>query len=204
MDNNLNGHIPSSIFNISTITKLYLGINQLSGSLPANIGLGLPNVEQFQVAANHLSGVIPKSISNASELQLLELGEYGMEGIVSKRGDVYGFGIVVMETFTRRKLIDEIFIGEMRINQWVENFLVADAIVEVVDATLLGTEEDHDFVSKRECLSSIMRLAVACSAESPEERINMQEALAILKTIKIKFSKNSAARGVVLNRRSVS
>ncbi|PQM42303.1 LRR receptor-like serine/threonine-protein kinase EFR [Prunus yedoensis var. nudiflora] len=34
--------------------------------------------------------------------------EYGMEGIVSRRGDVYSFGIVVMETFTRRKPTDEI------------------------------------------------------------------------------------------------
>ncbi|XP_024195525.2 LRR receptor-like serine/threonine-protein kinase GSO1 [Rosa chinensis] len=130
--------------------------------------------------------------------------EYGMEGIVTRRGDVYSFGIVVMETFTRRKPTDEIFIGEMRLNQWVANFLVADAIVEVVDASLLGSEEDHDFVSKRECLSSIMRLAVACSAESPEERINMQEAVATLKTIKNKFSKDTIAGGVVLNRRPVS
>ncbi|KAM5577285.1 hypothetical protein ABKV19_007900 [Rosa sericea] len=130
--------------------------------------------------------------------------EYGMEGIVTRRGDVYSFGIVVMETFTRRKSTDEIFVGEMRLNQWVANFLVADAIVEVVDASLFGSEEDHDFVSKRECLSSIMRLAVACSAESSEERINMQEAVATLKTIKKKFSKDAAARCVVLNRRPVS
>ncbi|XP_062020571.1 probable LRR receptor-like serine/threonine-protein kinase At3g47570 [Rosa rugosa] len=118
--------------------------------------------------------------------------EYGTEGIVTRRGDVYSFGIVVMETFTR-KPTHEIFIGEMRLSQWVANHLVPNAIVDVVDATLLGTEEDHEFVSKRECLSSIMRLAVACSAESPEERINMQEAVAMLKTIKIKFSKQTAA-----------
>ncbi|XP_024179799.1 probable LRR receptor-like serine/threonine-protein kinase At3g47570 [Rosa chinensis] len=130
--------------------------------------------------------------------------EYGTEGIVTRRGDVYSFGIVVMETFTRRKPTDEIFTGEMRISQWVANHLVANAIVDVVDATLLGTEEDHEFVSKRECLSSIMRLAVACSTESLEERISMQEAVAMLKTIKIKFSKQStAAGGVVLNYRPV-
>ncbi|PRQ24919.1 putative protein kinase RLK-Pelle-LRR-XII-1 family [Rosa chinensis] len=130
--------------------------------------------------------------------------EYGMEGIVTKRGDVYSFGIVVMETFTRRKPTDEIFVKDMRLSQWVANFLVADAIVEVVDATLLGTNEDHDFMSKRECLSSIMRLAVACSAESPEERINMQDAVATLKRIKIKFTKDAVAGGLVSNRRPVS
>ncbi|PRQ32048.1 hypothetical protein RchiOBHm_Chr5g0042071 [Rosa chinensis] len=78
----------------------------------------------------------------------------------------------------------------MSLKLWVANSLDAGAVVKVVDATLLGIEEDHDFVSKRECLSSVMRLAVACSADSPEERVNMQVALATLKKIKIKFLKD--------------
>ncbi|XP_021834220.1 probable LRR receptor-like serine/threonine-protein kinase At3g47570 [Prunus avium] len=130
--------------------------------------------------------------------------EYGMEGIVSRSGDVYSFGILVMETFTRRKPTDEMFGEEMNIKQWVANSLVLpDAkIDEVVDANLLGIgteQEDDDHVRKRDCLSSIMQLALACCAESPEERMNMKEAVATLNKIKMKFSRD-AARGVVLNR----
>ncbi|XP_021830523.1 putative receptor-like protein kinase At3g47110 [Prunus avium] len=123
-----------------------------------------------------------------------------MEGIVSTRGDVYSFGIVVMETFTRRKPTDEMFVGEMNIKQWITKSLLPDAIKDgVVDGNLLGTEqEDDDFVSKRDCLSSIMRLALACCAESPEERINMKEAVATLKKIRTKFLKDIAG-GVLLN-----
>ncbi|PRQ48718.1 putative non-specific serine/threonine protein kinase [Rosa chinensis] len=80
--NNLNGHIPSSIFNISTIAVLELSLNQLSGSLPADIGLALPKLERFYAGANHLSGVIPKSIPNASELQLLSLGGNSFSGFI--------------------------------------------------------------------------------------------------------------------------
>ncbi|XP_034225644.1 putative receptor-like protein kinase At3g47110 [Prunus dulcis] len=116
--------------------------------------------------------------------------EYEMEGIVSTRGDVYSFGIVVMETFTKRKPTGEMFVGEMNLKQWVSNSLLADAIVEVVDAYLLGAEEDH-FVPKRDCLSSIMRLGLACSAESPEEKMSMQEVVVTFNRIKINFLKDT-------------
>ncbi|KAL6282486.1 hypothetical protein ACE6H2_013415 [Prunus campanulata] len=122
--------------------------------------------------------------------------EYGLEGMVSTRGDVYSFGILVMETFTRRKPTDEMFVGEMNLNQWIANSLVLpDAMIdEVVDASLLCTQqEDGDLMRKMDCLSSIMRLALACCAESPEERINMEEAVATLKKIKKKFLKDAAA-----------
>ncbi|CAL9004721.1 unnamed protein product [Prunus brigantina] len=127
--------------------------------------------------------------------------EYGMEGIVSTRGDVYSFGIVVMETFTRRKPTDEMFVGEMNFKQWITKSLLPDAIKDgVVDDNLLGTEQDDDdFVSKMDCLSSIMRLALACCAESPEERISMKEVVATLEKIKTKFLKDVAG-GVLLNR----
>ncbi|XP_062014665.1 putative receptor-like protein kinase At3g47110 [Rosa rugosa] len=116
----------------------------------------------------------------------------GMEGIVSRRGDVYSFGIVLMETFTKRKPADEMFVEESSLKQWVANSLHPDRVdSEAMDADLLGAEEDHHFVSKRDCSSSIMRLALACSADSPEDRINMQDALVALNKIKIKFLKDT-------------
>ncbi|XP_062012613.1 probable LRR receptor-like serine/threonine-protein kinase At3g47570 [Rosa rugosa] len=123
--------------------------------------------------------------------------EYGTEGMVSRRGDVYSFGIVLMETFTKRKPTDEMFGGDMSMKQWVANSLFLHGIVEVADANLFGTQEGNDVVSTTECLSSILGLALACCAESPEERTNMQDALATLNKIKTKFLKATAG-GVVL------
>ncbi|TQD79519.1 hypothetical protein C1H46_034938 [Malus baccata] len=118
--------------------------------------------------------------------------EFGMEGIVSTRGDVYSFGIVLMETFTKRKPTDEMFVGEMDLKQWIADSLFPDAAIdEVVDADILGTEEDGDFVSRRDCLSSIMILALACCAALPEERINMKDAAVTLNKIKTKYLKDS-------------
>ncbi|KAM1807164.1 hypothetical protein ACFX11_030216 [Malus domestica] len=117
--------------------------------------------------------------------------EYGMEGSVSTRGDVYSFGIVLMETFTKRKPTDEMFVGEMDLKQWVADSLFPDAAIgEVVDADILGVEEDGDFVSRRDCLLSVMRLALACSAALPGERINMKDAAITLTKIMTKYLKD--------------
>ncbi|KAB2615413.1 LRR receptor-like serine/threonine-protein kinase [Pyrus ussuriensis x Pyrus communis] len=117
--------------------------------------------------------------------------EYGMEGRVSTKGDVYSFGIVLMETFTKRKPTDEMFVGEMDLKQWIADSLFPDAAIgEVVDADLLGAEEDGDFMSRRDCLLSVMRLALACSAALPGERINMKDAAITLTKIKTKYLKD--------------
>ena len=116
-----------------------------------------------------------------------------MERVATRKGDVYSFGIVLIETFTKKKPTDAMFVGEMSLKRWVANSLLSDAIVGVVDANLLGEEnEDHDFVNKRDCLSSIMRLALACSAESANDRISMQDAAVTLHKIKNNFLKNIA------------
>ncbi|XP_070674497.1 probable LRR receptor-like serine/threonine-protein kinase At3g47570 [Malus domestica] len=117
--------------------------------------------------------------------------EYGMEGSVSTRGDVYSFGIVLMEAFTKRKPTDEMFVGEMDLKQWIADSLFSNAAIgEVVDADILRAEEDGDFISRKDCLLSVMRLALACSATLPGERINMKDAAITLTKIKSKYLKD--------------
>ncbi|EOY27966.1 Leucine-rich repeat protein kinase family protein [Theobroma cacao] len=108
--------------------------------------------------------------------------EYGSSGIVSPKGDVYSYGILLMETFTRKKPTDEIFSGEMSLMDWVKRSLSNGTIDDVLDANLLR-EEEH-FIDKVNVLSSIMGLALECTAELPKERKNMKDVVAILKKIK--------------------
>ncbi|XP_059436549.1 receptor kinase-like protein Xa21 [Corylus avellana] len=114
--------------------------------------------------------------------------EYGSQGIVSTRGDVYSYGILLMETFTRTKPTDNMFAGEMSLKHWVEESSCL-SISTVVDANLLRTGRDN--ASIEDCISSIMGLALHCCAELPEHRVNAKDILITLKKIKSKFVKDT-------------
>ncbi|KAL7086289.1 hypothetical protein ACP275_14G330000 [Erythranthe tilingii] len=112
--------------------------------------------------------------------------EYGGEGIVSTKGDVYSFGILLLEICTRKKPTDEIFGDEMSLKSWVSLSLNKNMIFEVVDANLVGREDDN-FSAKEQCLSSILSLAMECLSISPSDRITMNEAVAKLAKIRTMF-----------------
>ncbi|KAK9180624.1 hypothetical protein WN944_023757 [Citrus x changshan-huyou] len=113
--------------------------------------------------------------------------EYGIEGEVSTKSDVYSYGIMLMEIFTEKKPIDEIFIGELSLKRWV-NDLLPDSLVEVVDKTLLSGKEKH-FSVKEQCLLSIFNLALECTMESSEKRINAKDIVTRLLKIRDTLSK---------------
>ncbi|XP_071927420.1 probable LRR receptor-like serine/threonine-protein kinase At3g47570 [Coffea arabica] len=110
--------------------------------------------------------------------------EYGSEGIVSTRIDVYSFGIVLMEVFSRMRPSDEMFLGDLSLKSWIEDSL-PDAL-QVVDANLIRPEDEH-FTHKLKCVLLIMNLALNCCRESPRERMNMKDVLAELLKIKNQF-----------------
>ena len=99
--------------------------------------------------------------------------------------DVYSFGIMLMEIFTRKRPTDEMFEGEMSLKRVVEESL-PDSVIDLVDSNLLNRGDGHS-LNKEHCVTSIMELALQCANESPEERINMVEILARLKNIKGEF-----------------
>ncbi|KAG8637310.1 hypothetical protein MANES_15G107167v8 [Manihot esculenta] len=110
--------------------------------------------------------------------------EYGSEGIVSTKGDVYSFGILLMETFTRKKPTDDMFGGGMSLKQNIQVAL-PDAVAEVADANLLTEEEK--FPDKKDCISSILGLAVECCVGVPDERIGITQVLSTLISIRTQF-----------------
>nr|XP_027082867.1 LRR receptor-like serine/threonine-protein kinase EFR [Coffea arabica] len=111
--------------------------------------------------------------------------EYGSEGLISPKCDVYSYGIMLMEVFSRRKPNDEMFAGNLSLKSWINDSL-PNSILRVIDAKLLK-REDENFTEKLEGFSSIMELALKCVRESPTDRLSMKVVLETLKKIKLKF-----------------
>ncbi|KAF3669312.1 putative LRR receptor-like serine/threonine-protein kinase-like [Capsicum annuum] len=109
--------------------------------------------------------------------------EYGMDGLVSRKCDVYSYGIMLLETFTRRKPNE--FEGDLSLKQWV-SYSLPKAVMDVVDANLVaaigkGLQKELDVVA------SILTVALDCCAESPVRRTNMKDVVAMLQKIKIQL-----------------
>ncbi|KAL2496962.1 putative LRR receptor-like serine/threonine-protein kinase [Forsythia ovata] len=111
--------------------------------------------------------------------------EYGSTGLISTMADVYSFGIMLMETFTKMKPTDDMFVGEFTMRRWVfESF--PNAITQIVDVDLMNVVENNDR-AEESCFRSIMGLALECTADFPEERLSAKDVLTRLKKIKIEF-----------------
>ncbi|XP_060177711.1 probable LRR receptor-like serine/threonine-protein kinase At3g47570 [Lycium barbarum] len=111
--------------------------------------------------------------------------EYGQDGIVSTNCDVYSFGILIMETFTRMRPSDDIFTGELNIQRWVSDSFPSE-IHKVVDSNLVQPR-DEQIDAKMQCLISVMELALSCTLVIPYARISMKDALSTLKKIRLQL-----------------
>uniref|UniRef100_A0A7N0R8J6 non-specific serine/threonine protein kinase n=1 Tax=Kalanchoe fedtschenkoi TaxID=63787 RepID=A0A7N0R8J6_KALFE len=132
-------------------------------------------------------------------LMFLELlAEYGMGGNVSVQGDMYSFGILLLEMVTGRRPTDEIFKDDTSLHIFCKSEAANSNIFDIVDSHLLAelnaesenyrtNQEDVNVKKVQECCTAIIEVGVACSMDSPNERMDIREACKVLHSTKVKF-----------------
>ncbi|GLT26036.1 hypothetical protein SLA2020_011260 [Shorea laevis] len=121
--------------------------------------------------------------------------EYGLSNKTSKLGDAYSFGILLLEMITGKRPTDSLFQDNFTIHQFVKTAL-PERVMDILEPSLLQEVQDdaHSGARNRgtkvcmlESLVAVARVGVLCSMASPNERMEMKEAIAELRAIKDKF-----------------
>ncbi|CAN0892450.1 Receptor kinase-like protein Xa21 [Linum grandiflorum] len=123
---------------------------------------------------------------------LSPFAEYGMGNDVSIQGDVYSYGILLLELYTGKRPTNEIFRDGLSLHNVVMGAVLEKRTLEVVDPILLNEllrklTTHHNYTKsgsleearkeQEELMSSILQIGIACSSDIPEERISMNEVL---------------------------
>ncbi|PHT63596.1 hypothetical protein T459_32531 [Capsicum annuum] len=111
------------------------------------------------------------------------LCQYGLDGLVSTKCDVYSYGIMLLETFTRRRPNE--FEGDLSLKQWV-SYSLPEAVMDVVDVNFVKPMGNR-FQKELDLVASIMKVALDCCAESPAGRTNMKDVVGMLQMMKIQL-----------------
>lgn len=124
--------------------------------------------------------------------------EYGMGNEVSRSGDVYSYGILLLEMLTGKRPTDSVFIDGLNLHNFAKMAL-SEQVVNIGDPSLFqqiergetslsvanpqnqSSPSDHKI---QECLVLVLEVGIACSEELPRDRPSMDEVVSRLHLIR--------------------
>lgn len=109
--------------------------------------------------------------------------------MVTTKGDVYSYGVVLMEIMTGKKPTNNEFNDEMSLRDYVKSSLNGD-VTKFLDGGLVN-ESDRGF---EECVRSVLSLALNCTEESPVRRIAMNDVVLRLAKIRSEAMKGNVVQ----------
>ncbi|GKB71531.1 leucine-rich repeat protein [Tanacetum coccineum] len=199
---NLTGVLPVSIGNLShQLSSLWLGRNQLFGSLPSSIGPipnAIGNLSMLNKLYLYLIGEVSSyddMVAHVGDFGLARLlgtdlnqnsstgvkgtigyapPEYGIGSEMTSSGDVYSFGILLLELMTGKKPTDDMFNEGLSIHKFA-SMALPDHVVDVIDGDAIVLQSTEANAKKvEECLTATIKIGVSCSVDSPPQRMKIE------------------------------
>lgn len=167
-----------------------------------------------------LARFVPPAIPNSSANSKSSTGvggtigytppELGMGHDASIYGDVYSFGILLLEMFTGRRPTDEMFKDSLNLHNYA-NAALPDRVMHITDPILLqeldelGMKHKHDdntssagdkFLS---LIVKVIQIGVSCSVESPKERKRISDVVGELNSLRKLFLEQAYMKEKVIS-----
>ncbi|KAI3935895.1 hypothetical protein MKX01_004622 [Papaver californicum] len=133
-----------------------------------------------------LGKLINSDVTHNSTFMSGTLGEFGYVApeysstmVASLKGDVYGFGVVLLELVTGQKPLDvsvpdEDFKGNLV--DWVDKLTTSGRTRDVIDKSICGKGYDNEILQ-------VLKIASACVVPRPKDRSSMYQVHQSLKTL---------------------
>ncbi|KAG7579170.1 Protein kinase domain [Arabidopsis thaliana x Arabidopsis arenosa] len=120
--------------------------------------------------------------------------EYGIGGQPSIHGDVYSFGVLILEMFTGKRPTNVLFEGTFTLHNYVK-LALPKRVLDIADESILHCGLRVGF-PVAECLTLVLELGLRCCEESPTNRLATSEAAKEFISIREKFfnTKRTARR----------
>ncbi|KMS99691.1 hypothetical protein BVRB_1g021560 [Beta vulgaris subsp. vulgaris] len=166
----------------------------LNDDMVAHVGdFGLARFHLHVPANNSSSVVVKGTVGYAAP-------EYGLGSIVSKEGDIYSYGIVLIEMMTSKNPTDMMFEGGLAIHNYAKSATFSNQLIDIIDPRLLedgaGTSEVNEekilaeIDRKMKCIRCVIEIGVKCSVESPQDRMQIEDAVRELQVTRDILLKN--------------
>ncbi|KAK9743083.1 hypothetical protein RND81_03G215900 [Saponaria officinalis] len=117
--------------------------------------------------------------------------EYGQGSQASTAGDVYSYGILLLEFMTGKKPTDSIFKEDYNLHMYAKT-AIPDQVLQIADPTLeedILIEEADDrraiqdtLQRRKECIISVVSVGVSCSNLLPQDRMKITDAISMLQS----------------------
>jgi len=134
--------------------------------------------------------IIPKSLVEVGGTIGYMAPEYGMGSEITTGGDVYSFGVLLLEMLTGKQPTDDFFVDDLSLHNFTDS-MFPDRLAEIIDPHMMREEsQPGEEVWMQSYIIPLVALGLSCSMKSPKDRPGMRDVCAKLSAIREGFTKS--------------